>query len=74
MRDSQAFVRAAEEGVGICEMQPSRVKQDMEQLDKIISWLDAWPDRHRTSNAATAINRQPLSEQAILHKPQFGSA
>ncbi len=74
LRDSQTFVRAAEEGVGICEMQPSRVKQDIEQLDKIISWLDAWPERRRTSNAATAINRQPLSERAILHKPQFGSA
>ncbi len=74
LRDSQTFVRAADEGVGICEMQPSRVKQDIEQLDKIIGWLDAWPDRRRASNAATAINRQPQSERTILRRPQFGSA
>ncbi len=74
LRDSQNFVRAAEEGVGVCEMQPSRVKPDVEQLDKIITWLDAWPDRRRLSKAATAINRQPLTEQTILRRPQFGSA
>ncbi len=74
LRDSQTFVRAADEGVGLCEMQPSRVKQDLEQLDKIISWLDAWPDRRRVSTAATAIDRQPLTKRNILRRPQFGSA
>ena len=30
LRDSQNFVHAAEEGIGICELQPYRVKKDIE--------------------------------------------
>ena len=48
LRDSQNFVHAAEQGMGLCEMQPSRVKADMEQLDKIMNWLDGWPERRRS--------------------------
>ena len=74
LRDSQNFVRAADEGVGICELQPSRVKLDVEQFDKIITWLDAWPDRRRVSKAATSVHRQTLAERTIQRRPQFGSA
>lgn len=60
LRDSQNFVRAADAGVGICEMQPSRVKEDVEQLDRIITWLNAWPSRRRIPKATTSV-RLPLN-------------
>jgi len=74
LRDSQNFVHAAEKGIGLCEMQPSRVRQDLEQMEKIVRWLEAWPDRRRSSTSTTSRNRQALSQSAILRRPQFGSA
>ena len=55
LRDSQNFVHAAEHGLGLCEMQPSRVRPDVEQIDRIVTWLDGWKSR-RTS-ASLAKNR-----------------
>ena len=40
LRDSQNYVYAAEFGLGIYEMPHHRVKQDIEQMDLIINWLD----------------------------------
>jgi chromosome partitioning protein len=74
LRDSQNFVHAAEQGVGLCEMQPSRVKQDVEQMEKIVDWLEAWPDRRRDSKAVTGVSRKPAVRRSILRRPQFGSA
>jgi len=74
LRDSQNFVHAAEHGVGLCDMQPSRVKQDVEQIEKIISWLDGWPDRRRASTSVTSINKQPATRRSLLRRPSFGSA
>ena len=74
LRDSQNFVHAAEQGMGLCEMQPSRVKQDVEQIEKIVDWLEAWPDRRRDSSTATGLSRKPAARRAILRRPQFGSA
>ncbi len=73
LRDSQNFVHAAGKGVGLCEMQPSRVKQDVEQIEKIVRWLDAWPERRRNSTSATAAHRQTLAQRSILRRPQFES-
>ena len=74
LRDSQNFVHAAERGVGLCEMQPSRVKPDVEQIERIVDWLDAWPERRRDSSSVTAANRKPLVPRSVLRRPQFGSA
>jgi chromosome partitioning protein len=74
LRDSQNFVHAAEQGIGLCEMQPSRVKTDVEQIEKIVSWLDAWPERRRDSASTTSINRTPEARQSILRRQSFGSA
>ena len=74
LRDSQNFVHAAEQGMGVCEMQPSRVKEDREQIDKIVSWLDAWPDRRRDATPVTSINRKPGLRGSLLRRPSFGSA
>lgn len=74
LRDTQNFVHAAEEGMGVCEMPPSRVKKDIEQVARIVDWLDAWPARRRASTGATSANKQPISRSSILGRAQFGSA
>ncbi len=55
LRDTQNFVRSAEQGIGVCEMQPSRVKPDIEQIEKIANWLDAWPQRRLHFTNADAL-------------------
>ena len=72
LRDSQNFVRSAEEGVGIQEMPPSRVRPDAEQLERIVDWLDGWQERRRRALDLNrlAVRRRP----AVLGKSQFGSA
>jgi chromosome partitioning protein len=74
LRDSQNFVHAAEKGIGLCEMQPSRVQQDLEQIDRIVNWLNAWPERRRDTAPATRTQRQPFAASGVLRRPQFGSA
>ena len=39
-RDSQNFVYAAAHGIGICEMPTYKVRQEMEQLERLVNWLD----------------------------------
>lgn len=74
LRDSQNFVYAAEKGMGIYEMQRSRVRPDIEQFDKVMQWLDGWPERRRNTKGATAVRRGPFSKVSFLHKPQTGSS
>lgn len=45
LRDSQNFVRAVEMGIGVCEMQPHKVRKEMEQLEIIVAWLNGWQSR-----------------------------
>jgi chromosome partitioning protein len=73
LRDTQNYVRSAEQGVGVCEMQPSRVKPDVEQIEKIVSWLDAWPQRRRDSTSPTSINKSPSAARSLLSRAHFGS-
>lgn len=40
LRDSQNYVTAAEEGIGVYEMPHYRVQKDIEEMSKIIGWLD----------------------------------
>jgi len=74
LRDTQNFVNAAEKGIGVHEMQPSRVRPDVEQIEKIVTWLDGWQERRRDNLEITGMTRQPLRHMSVLHKPQFGSA
>jgi chromosome partitioning protein len=41
IRDSQNYVRAAELGIGIHEMKPYLVAQDVEQWQPLLAWLQA---------------------------------
>lgn len=74
LRDSQNYVRSAEHGIGLHEMQPSRVRKDVEQIDKIVNWLDGWEERRKRSVEITNISRHPISPSAAERKPQLGSA
>jgi chromosome partitioning protein len=74
LRDSQNFVYAAEKGIGIHEMRPSRVKPDMEQIDRIIGWLDGWEARRRRALDAGGVKRHAFSLVTSISKPQVGSA
>lgn len=66
LRDAQNFVHSAEKGVGICEMQSSRVHKDLEQMEKIVTWLDGWPERRRTSTSSTSVNQRPFPGSGLL--------
>ena len=70
LRDSQTFVQAAEEGIGICEMQPSRVRPDVEQLDKIVEWLDGW--RERRYRRPEPRGESPLASVSPLRNQSYG--
>ncbi len=52
LRDSQNFVHAASEGVGLYEMPVYKVRQDLERMDPIFGWLDKW--RMRKLDAAAS--------------------
>ncbi len=73
LRDSQNFVHAAEQGLGICDMQPSRVAQDLRQVDRIIDWLDAWQERRAVATAAIAAYRNVRPNHTPMPRPQLVS-
>lgn len=56
IRDTQNFVYAADLGMGIYEMPHHRVKQEMEQLDRIVEWLDQLLLRTMEPGPATRFN------------------
>jgi len=44
LRDSQAYIRAFENGIGLFEMKPHQVREDLEQWQPLLGWL-----AHRSS-------------------------
>jgi chromosome partitioning protein len=73
LRDSQNFVRSAEQGIGLHEMRPSLVRPDVEQIDRIVNWLDGWEERRKRSIEITGISKQQAGAPAAIGKPQLGS-
>ena len=61
LRDSQNFVHAAEMGVGVHEMQPSRVREEIEQIDRIVAWLNGWEQRRQKGLELSLRSRSSLS-------------
>ena len=39
LRESQNYIRAAETGLGVFELAPSLVAQDVVQWDPVVEWL-----------------------------------
>ena len=61
-RDSQNFVHAAAHGIGICEMPAYRVRKDMEELERLVNWLDRWRMRRLDALIADEFRRKPGSK------------
>lgn len=70
LRDSQNFVDSAEKGIGVHEMEPSRVRPDLEQLERIAGWLDGWSERRRAAAEITGIQRPSFPEVSFLRRRQ----
>lgn len=70
LRDSQNFVDAAERGMGLHEMDPSQVRPDLEQFERIARWLDGWPERRQAVRDTRGIQRRSFSKVSFLHKRQ----
>ena len=68
LRDSQSFVHSAEKGIGLHEMQPSRVRPDLEQLERIARWLDGWSERRQAAVDVTGIQRRSFSKVSLLSR------
>ena len=64
LRDSQVFVRAAAQGIGICDMAPYLVRNDLEQLESVVTWLDNWKMR-RFDAATSGITRQAPEAEVL---------
>jgi chromosome partitioning protein len=63
IRDSQNYVRAAEMGVGIHEMKPYLVREDLGQWEQVLNWLE--PERVLAEQPA------PLAEQPAPQAAQI---
>jgi len=63
LRDSQNYVYAAEQGLGIHEMQPSRVRKDLVCWTPIIAWLE--------KRLETALTPRDLLDPATVKQPEF---
>ena len=73
LRDTQNYTRAASSGLCIHEMQPSRVKKDLEQWETVTRWLErclATPltprDLLRPTQAATKKSSRKLGTAILL--------
>ena len=59
LRDTQNYVRSAEAGLGVCEMQRWQVQQDLEHWQPLLAWL---ADRRRPLQAI-AGNVEPVKRK-----------
>jgi chromosome partitioning protein len=67
LRDSQNYVHAAANGIGICEMPMYRVRKDIEQLELLVSWLEKW--RMRKLDAVASTRFKHISGAEVLTPP-----
>lgn len=76
LRDSQNYIRAAETGVGIFEMKPYLVREDMEQWLPLIGWLAQRRPLHidpgtpaLSSNVSSALGARSISSAPVAAPP-----
>lgn len=60
--DSQSYVQAAEQGIGISEMPVHRARREIDELGRVASWLDEWRERRR----APASEARPFAPALSL--------
>lgn len=68
LRDSQNYIHAAEQGRGMHDMQPSRVRPDLEHIDKIVAWLDNWQQRRQRGADVANIAGRRSTVAGVLKK------
>lgn len=59
LRDSQNFVHAVESGLGVSEMPRHRVQREIDELEKIVRWLDDWQERRKAAAPPEPRPRPP---------------
>jgi chromosome partitioning protein len=74
LRDSQNFVDSAEEGIGLHEMEPSRVRPDLEQFERITRWIDGWSERRQIAADILDIQNRSFSKVSFLRRRHAESA
>jgi chromosome partitioning protein len=68
LRDSQAYVRCFEQGVGIFEVKPYSVREDIEQWQPLIGWLTQRDNVGVPTSPVTAV-ATPAVEQMVALAP-----
>ncbi len=69
LRDSQNFVHAAANGIGIHELPAHKTRKDTAQMDLIVNWLDEWRVRRldaEISSYSEYIMAAPVSTPSRL--------
>lgn len=64
LRDSQNYVHAAAQGIGICEMPAYKAGLDIEHFKSIVDWLDGW--RTRRLGALIGDRSDRSTDQAAI--------
>jgi len=62
LRDSQSYVQAAAQGIGIFEMPSYKVRNDIEPMNAIVDWLDQWHMRRLDTVSAPGFEHLPGAE------------
>jgi hypothetical protein len=70
LRDSQNYVLAAAEGLGICELPPYRVRDDVVSWKALIGWLDQWKSRRLDTEIAEEFERLTPTGDGVALRQQ----
>lgn len=62
LRDTQNYVQAAAQGIGIFEMPDYKIRKDIEPMHAITNWLDEWHMRRLDTAVAPGFEHVPGAE------------
>ena len=65
-RDSQNFVYAAANGIGVCELPSYRARQDVPQIERVMSWIDKRRTIATSRIRSAAGSVEPVSDRHEL--------
>jgi chromosome partitioning protein len=74
-RDSQNYIRGAELGVGIHEMKPYLVREDLEQWEPLVQWLESRSPQQPAApipGSAVVAEEAETPDSPILPEPAAG--
>jgi chromosome partitioning protein len=72
LRDSQNFLHAVENGTGVYELPRHRVHREIEELEKIVTWLDDWQQRRRSPEGFERVPGPPTL--TVVRNPRLSRA